>query len=184
MRQAIGPQSQHCLKNPSHTTYSGSRTSAHAGGGCVRLTFCRSLYHLFFDQEVYHTPDLMFAPNAGKYSNSLCCRIRPWHRASHLQYVHCCMNHRGQFCAAGLAAYQSWAATLESLPRGVPALFTDYCEEAALRAAAMAAALTGAPLALPVSVNPFRRPASSTGRDNALPSLSNGFMFGLVCQPE
>jgi zinc finger MYND domain-containing protein 15 len=94
------------------------------------------------------------------------------------------MNHQGQFCAAGLAAYQSWAATLESLPRGVPALFTDYCEEAALQAAAMAAALTGAPLALPVSVNPFRRPASSIGRDNALPSLSNGFIFGLVCQPK
>lgn len=84
---------------------------------------------------------------------------------------------------AGLAAYPSWVPTLRSLPRGVPIVFTDYCEEAALRAASMVKVLTGAPLALPLCVNPFRRPASSQGRDNALPSFSNGFMFGLVRPP-
>lgn len=77
VRQATGPQSQHCLKNPSHTTYLGSRTSAHAGGGCVRVTFSRSLYHLFVNQEVYHTPNLICAPNAGKFSKTPCCCIRP-----------------------------------------------------------------------------------------------------------
>lgn len=91
-----------------------------------------------------------------------------------------CMRLSPAVLAAGLAAYSSWAPTLRNLPPGVPAIFTDYCEEAALRAAVMATALTGALLAMPVSANPFRRPASSQGRDNALPSFSNGFMFALV----
>lgn len=44
---------------------------------------------------------------------------------------------------AGLAAYTSWAATLMLLtaPGGPFCLFTDYCEEAALRGAQVLAAL-------------------------------------------
>lgn len=81
--------------------------------------------------------------------------------------------------AAGLVAYASWEPTLRSLPGATLCVFTDYCEEGALRAAAMAGAILAEPLSVPVCVNPFRRPASSQGRDNALPSYSNGFMFAL-----
>lgn len=84
-----------------------------------------------------------------------------------------------QVLTAGLAAYVSWAPTLHSLPAGTPCVFTDHCMEAALRAAAMAEAVLEEPLSMPVCVNPFRRPASSQGRDNALPSFSNGFMFAV-----
>jgi hypothetical protein len=158
--------------------------TSHAGDGRLRVTFCRGLYHDAVEQATFQAPDLIFAPNAGKSSRPAPC--------AHLIIV-CAFHHliagkaacsHIQLHAAGLAAYPSWAPTLQSLPVGVPALCTDYCEEAALRAAATAVALTGSPLALPVAVNPFRRPASSTGRDNALPSLSNGFMFGIVRQPK
>eukprot|EP00850_Spirogloea_muscicola_P020532 SM000219S06677 [mRNA] locus=s219:85674:88724:- [translate_table: standard] len=81
---------------------------------------------------------------------------------------------------AGLAAYTTWQPTLKLLSSaGCAAVFTDYCEEAALLAArAMAAA---APLAKPfvqVQVNPFRCPYPQHSSDFLLPAFSNAFMFG------
>ena len=58
-------------------------------------------------------------------------------------------------------------------------MFTDFCEEAAVRGQAMLQHL-GARDLLPITVNPFRSPLSCTGDDNRLPSYSNAFLFGLV----
>lgn len=81
---------------------------------------------------------------------------------------------------AGFPAYSSWTATLQKLPRDAPLIATDFCEEAANRAAQMAQCVSGRALAMPVSVNPFRQPVSCHNADNALPSYSNGFMFALA----
>eukprot|EP00850_Spirogloea_muscicola_P013601 SM000093S24412 [mRNA] locus=s93:122051:125489:- [translate_table: standard] len=81
---------------------------------------------------------------------------------------------------AGLAAYTTWQPTLKLLSSaGCAAVFTDYCEEAALLAArAMAAA---APLIKPsiqVQVNPFRCPYPQLSSGFLLPAFSNAFIFG------
>lgn len=68
-----------------------------------------------------------------------------------------------------------------SVLEDVLCLFTDYCEEAALRAVQMAAAVAPAlRLCMPVQVNPFRQPLRRQQPDNALPSYSNGFVFALT----
>ena len=85
--------------------------------------------------------------------------------------------------AAGLAAHAEWVPTLQKLSEleEVLCLFTDYCEEAALRAADMAAAVApGLRLCMPVHVNPFRQPLRKQQADNALPSHSNCFVFALT----
>ncbi len=53
---------------------------------------------------------------------------------------------RDHVCWAGLAAYPSWLPTLQRLadPKEPPCAFTDFCEEAALRAAEACAASFGA----------------------------------------
>ena len=57
-------------------------------------------------------------------------------------------------------------------------IFTDFCEEAALRAEQMAACLApGLQPVMPVQLNPFRQPLRRWQPDNALPSCSNGFVF-------
>lgn len=82
---------------------------------------------------------------------------------------------------AGLAAFSSWHPTLrliESL--NVPALFTDYCEEAAVMAVQTIQYLSlgrHSGLAIPVHVNPYRQPLSSSHSDLDLPTFSNGFIF-------
>ena len=91
---------------------------------------------------------------------------------------------------AGLAAYPTWLPTLRLLarPGAPPSVFTDLCEEAAERACDALETVGGQPAALRPSLNPFRRPFSSQGRDNAFPSYSNAFIFaanlpppGLLC---
>ncbi len=69
---------------------------------------------------------------------SLACRRAPGARLAQ-SWPRAC---RG----AGLAAYASWQPTLRRLaaPGAPPAAFTDFCEEAALRAAAAVAAALGA----------------------------------------
>ncbi len=60
-------------------------------------------------------------------------------------------------------------------------LFTDYCEEAALRAEQMATSVApGLHTILPVQVNPFRKPMRLWQADSALPSYSNCFIFGCI----
>ncbi len=87
-------------------------------------------------------------------------------------------------CRAGLAAYPSWVPTIERLTApswaAVPRVFTDHCEEAAVRAATVLTGVSGRRLSLPVTLNPFRQPLSSQGSDNALPTYSNAFLLGWV----
>ena len=85
--------------------------------------------------------------------------------------------------SAGLAAYPSWVPTLKLLSQqdAPPAIFTDFCEEAAVQAIRVMQAVARGPMQwIPISVNPFRKPLSCQGRDNNLPSYSNAFMFGMA----
>lgn len=86
---------------------------------------------------------------------------------------------------AGLAAYASWVPTLQllSLEGSPPAVFTDFCEEAAVQGMRAMQAVVGSSMHwMSVSINPFRKPLSCQGRDNNLPSCSNAFMFGMAPQ--
>ena len=86
---------------------------------------------------------------------------------------------------AGLAAYASWVSTLQLLSHAgsPPAVFTDFCEEAAVQGMHVMQAVVGKSMHwMPVSINPFRKPLSCQGRDNNLPSFSNAFMFGMAPQ--
>lgn len=86
---------------------------------------------------------------------------------------------------AGLAAYASWVPTLQLLSQegSPPAVFTDFCEEAAVQGMHVMQAVVGGPMHwMPISINPFRKPLSCQGRDNNLPSFSNAFMFGMAPQ--
>jgi hypothetical protein len=80
---------------------------------------------------------------------------------------------------AGLAAYPSWALTLRRLarPGGPACFFTDFCEEAAHRAATLARELGCGQPAVPLRINSFRHPVRIVHADNALPSYSNAFLF-------
>ncbi|KAF8069536.1 Zmynd15 [Scenedesmus sp. PABB004] len=62
--------------------------------------------------------------------------------------------------------------------RGVPVLFTDYCEEAAAQSGALAAAVLGRGFDLGPALNPFRQPAPAAGHGTRLPAVSNAFLFG------
>jgi hypothetical protein len=87
---------------------------------------------------------------------------------------------------AGLAAYTSWVPTVQLIiglnrTGQIPFLCTDYCEEAALRGVQMLEGL-GADSAclIQARANRFMQPLKRTNRDNALPSYSNGFLYGLT----
>lgn len=83
---------------------------------------------------------------------------------------------------AGIAAFSSWHPSIvliESLD--VPALYTDYCEEAAVLATQTIQYVTQGnhpSLAFPVQVNPFRQPLSPSNKVLDLPTFSNAFIFG------
>uniref|UniRef100_A0A0E0I0R8 MYND-type domain-containing protein n=1 Tax=Oryza nivara TaxID=4536 RepID=A0A0E0I0R8_ORYNI len=54
---------------------------------------------------------------------------------------------------AGIAAYPSWISTIEIIRKvGIPAIFTDFCEEAAHLASSCIASITGQPLRVPGSL--------------------------------
>ncbi|XP_063936789.1 uncharacterized protein LOC108196101 isoform X2 [Daucus carota subsp. sativus] len=79
---------------------------------------------------------------------------------------------------AGIAAYTSWSPTIELLKDlDVPAVFTDYCEEASNLAASCISTITGRPLAVPL--NPFRQPLIVENSALLLPCYSNCFLFGI-----
>ncbi|CAK0785799.1 hypothetical protein CVIRNUC_009010 [Coccomyxa viridis] len=93
------------------------------------------------------------------------------------------------FCPnAGLAAYSSWRPTLEHLlqPPWPPCFFTDYCEEAALRAADACRAVLGtsgsssSTREVRVALNPWRSPLRTITGSMALPSCSNGFLISVL----
>jgi hypothetical protein len=105
------------------------------------------------------------------------------------------------FCAnAGLPAYASWLPTLrelvrmatgsdgrvaegtspEAAARGVPVLFSDYCEEAACMSEQVAQQVLGRAFSLCCCLNPFRDPVPTAVHGTRLPACSNGFLFGWV----
>ncbi|KAF3331949.1 Zinc finger MYND domain-containing protein 15 [Carex littledalei] len=81
---------------------------------------------------------------------------------------------------AGIAAYSTWLPTLEKIKRmGVPAIFTDYCEEAANLASLCIGSISGHPLTESIQVNPFRQPLPVEETALNLPCYSNCFIFGM-----
>lgn len=87
---------------------------------------------------------------------------------------------------AGLAAFTSWHVTLQLIESlDVPAIFTDYCEEAAVMAVETIRYVSQRQqhLAFPVQVNPFRQPLSRR-IDLDLPTFSNAFAFGIRGRPD
>ncbi|KAJ4961886.1 hypothetical protein NE237_021796 [Protea cynaroides] len=81
---------------------------------------------------------------------------------------------------AGIAAYASWLPTIELIKEmDVPAIFSDYCEEAANLAANCISSVTGHPLGIPIQLNPFRQPMVVEDSSLFLPSYSNCFIFGM-----
>lgn len=105
------------------------------------------------------------------------------------------------FCAnAGLPAYASWLPTLRELvrmapasdgrvaeaastkaaARGVPAVFSDYCEEAACMSEQVAQQVLGRAFSLCCCLNPFRDPVPAAVHGTRLPACKNGFLFGWV----
>ncbi|XP_010272096.1 PREDICTED: zinc finger MYND domain-containing protein 15 isoform X2 [Nelumbo nucifera] len=81
---------------------------------------------------------------------------------------------------AGIAAYSSWLPTIETIKEmDVPAIFSDYCEEAAHLAACCISSVTNRPLRLPVQLNPFRQPMAVEDSALFLPCYSNCFVFGM-----
>ncbi|XP_057531312.1 uncharacterized protein LOC130809518 isoform X3 [Amaranthus tricolor] len=81
---------------------------------------------------------------------------------------------------AGIAAYPSWKETVELIHGlDIPAVFTDFCEEAAHLAAQCLSTITECKLALPIQLNPFRQPMAVEDTELYLPCCSNCFLFGI-----
>ncbi|XP_048232811.1 zinc finger MYND domain-containing protein 15 isoform X2 [Ricinus communis] len=81
---------------------------------------------------------------------------------------------------AGIAAYSSWLPTIELINEiGVPAVFSDYCEEACHLGVSCITSVTGCSLALPIQINPFRQPMVVEDSALLLPCYSNCFIFGM-----
>ncbi|XP_071707633.1 uncharacterized protein [Rutidosis leptorrhynchoides] len=81
---------------------------------------------------------------------------------------------------AGIAAYESWSATIDLIKEiEIPAIFSDYCEEASNLAANCINSVTGCSLTIPVQLNPFRQPLAVEDSALLLPCYSNCFLFGV-----
>ncbi|KAK6160132.1 hypothetical protein DH2020_003513 [Rehmannia glutinosa] len=81
---------------------------------------------------------------------------------------------------AGIAAYTSWLPTLEVIKEiKVPAVFSDYCEEASHLAASCISTVTGTAPKIPIQINPFRQPLRVEESALYIPCYSNCFVFGL-----
>ncbi|ONK71813.1 uncharacterized protein A4U43_C04F12660 [Asparagus officinalis] len=81
---------------------------------------------------------------------------------------------------AGIAAYSSWLPTIELLKdKKIPAVFTDFCEEAANLAAHCISSVSAKALRQPVQLNPFRQPLAVEDSALYLPCYSNCFLFGI-----
>ncbi|KAF3774226.1 Zinc finger MYND domain-containing protein 15, partial [Nymphaea thermarum] len=82
---------------------------------------------------------------------------------------------------AGIAAYASWKPTVELIRNlNVPAIFSDYSEEAANLAARCLSTVTGHSLSLPIQLNPFRQPFMVEDAALCVPCFSNCFFFGII----
>lgn len=97
---------------------------------------------------------------------------------------------------AGLPAYPSWLPTLQQLlqwvppagaghshrgsTKGVPIVFSDYCEEAAYMSGQLVEQVFGKAFTLASCLNPFRDPVPATTHGTRLPACSNAYLFGWV----
>lgn len=104
----------------------------------------------------------------------------------HKGFYHECYNYEVCFPHiiiapnAGIAAYPSWLPTIKLIKEmGVPAVFTDFCEEAANLASHCIETVNETSLRLPVQVNPFRQPLPVEDSALFLPCYSNCFLFGM-----
>lgn len=81
---------------------------------------------------------------------------------------------------AGVAAYSTWLPTIKLIKEmGVPAIFSDFCEEAAYLGARCISSAICQPLKLPIQINPFRQPMEVEDNALYLPCYSNCFLFGI-----
>ncbi|XP_022861435.1 zinc finger MYND domain-containing protein 15 isoform X4 [Olea europaea var. sylvestris] len=81
---------------------------------------------------------------------------------------------------AGIAAYTSWLPTIELIKEiKVPAIFSDYCEEASHLATCCISSATGCAPTIPIQLNPFRQPLPVEESALFLPCYSNCFVFGM-----
>ncbi|CAN1151322.1 Zinc finger MYND domain-containing protein 15 [Linum perenne] len=81
---------------------------------------------------------------------------------------------------AGIPAYPSWLPTIELIKKmNIPAVFTDYCEEACHLAAECIASVTGCSTRIPIQLNPFRQPLVVQDSPLLVPCYSNCFLFGM-----
>lgn len=81
---------------------------------------------------------------------------------------------------AGIAAFPSWLPTLELIDAmKVPAVFTDFCEEATILASDCMKAALPCAVTIPMQINPFRQPITPLTKTLELPTYSNCFLFGI-----
>ncbi|XP_047332709.1 zinc finger MYND domain-containing protein 15 [Impatiens glandulifera] len=81
---------------------------------------------------------------------------------------------------AGIAAYRSWLPTIELLKENnIPAVFSDYCEEACHLATSCISTVTGISPRIPIELNPFRQPLAVESGPLYIPCYSNCFLFGM-----
>ncbi|CAI0627569.1 unnamed protein product [Linum tenue] len=81
---------------------------------------------------------------------------------------------------AGIAAYPSWLPTIELIKEmNIPAVFSDYCEEACHLAARCIHSVTGRPIRIPIQLNPFRQPLVVENSPLFIPCYPNCFLFGI-----
>ncbi|KAL4586891.1 hypothetical protein LXL04_011538 [Taraxacum kok-saghyz] len=75
---------------------------------------------------------------------------------------------------AGIAAYKTWLPTIELIKEiEIPAIFSDYCEEACHLAVNCISSVTGCPPIIPIQLNPFRQPLAVEDTALTLPCYSN-----------
>ncbi|CAI0627573.1 unnamed protein product [Linum tenue] len=61
----------------------------------------------------------------------------------------------------------------------IPAVFSDYCEEACHLAARCIHSVTGRPIRIPIQLNPFRQPLVVENSPLFIPCYPNCFLFGI-----
>ncbi|XP_022151279.1 zinc finger MYND domain-containing protein 15 isoform X2 [Momordica charantia] len=80
---------------------------------------------------------------------------------------------------AGIAAYPSWLPTIELIKEiNVPAIFSDFCEEACHLGASCLSSVIGHSIPFPIQLNPFRQPIAMEDTALFLPCYSNCFLYG------
>ncbi|ONM57286.1 MYND finger family protein [Zea mays] len=83
---------------------------------------------------------------------------------------------------AGVAAYPSWMPTIEMIRQtGIPAIFTDFCEEAAHLASCCISSITGQPLKIPVCVRLYPGKSFQAASCSGKQCIIRTMLFKLLC---